>query len=105
MRSVMICMLVGVAALAACGRGPAATPGATKADETETAKLESADASDGTEDHIVVKCAVCGLGMDGTPEHVSRYAGYELRFCSRECKETFDHDPHAVLRRLPTPVA
>jgi YHS domain-containing protein len=41
--------------------------------------------------------------MDGTSEHVSRYAGYELHFCSSECKETFDHDPQVVLRRLRTP--
>jgi YHS domain-containing protein len=41
--------------------------------------------------------------MDGTSEHVSRYAGYELHFCSSECKETFDHDPHAVLGRLHAP--
>jgi len=96
-------VLLGVATLAGCGRGPAVTPGATKADETEAAKLAAADAADGAKDHIVAKCAVCDLAMEGTPEHVSRYAGYELHFCSQECKETFDHDPHAVLRRPPIP--
>lgn len=100
MRMGMAYALLGLAVLAGCGRGGGvgAAPGADKA---EAAKLAAADAADGARDHVIAKCAVCGLAMDGTAEHVSHYAGYELRFCSGECKETFDHDPHAVIRRLP----
>ena len=87
----------------ACGREAGPPRGAAGATEAEAAKLKAADAADGTADRVVAKCAVCGLAMDGTPDHVSLYAGYELHFCSAECKETFDQDPRAVLRRLPMP--
>jgi YHS domain-containing protein len=100
-RNVLIWAMVGAAAFAACGKG-AARPVGDRPTEAEASRLEAADAADGVKDHVVAKCAVCGLGMDGKPEHASRYAGYELHFCSDECKETFDHDPHAVIRRLPT---
>jgi YHS domain-containing protein len=103
MRVAAIWVLLGVVVLGACGRGRGPAVGAARATESEAAKLEAADAADGAKDHVVAKCAVCGLGMDGKPEHASRYAGYELHFCSDECKETFDHDPSAVLRRLTAP--
>jgi len=96
-------VLIGAMLLLACGRGPGPAPGAATATEAEAGKLQAADAADGTNDRIVAKCAVCKLAMEGTTEHVSRYAGYELHFCSAECKETFDHDPHAALRRLSVP--
>jgi len=102
-RVAAIWVLLGAVVLGACGRGAGTTPGAARSAEAEAAKLQAADAADGTKDHVVAKCAVCGLAMDGTSEHVSRYAGYELHFCSSECKETFDHDPHAVLGRLHAP--
>ena len=98
-----MCVLIGAVILGACGRGAGPAPDATGATEAEAGKLQGADAADGTNDHVVVKCVVCGLTMDGTSEHVSRYAGYELHFCSAECKETFDHDPPAVLGRLHAP--
>jgi YHS domain-containing protein len=103
MRIAAVCVLLGAIVLGACGPGAGPAPGAVRATEAEAGKLQAADAADGTNDHVVAKCAVCGLVMDGTSEHVSRYAGYELHFCSAECKETFDHDPHAVLVRLPAP--
>ena len=96
-------VLIGAVALGACDRGARTAPSAGRGTEAEVAQLEAADAADGTKDHVVAKCAVCGLAMDGSSEHISRYAGYELRFCSSECKETFDHDPQVVLRRLRTP--
>lgn len=96
-------VLLGAVVLGACGRGARTAPSAARAPQPEAAKLEAADAADGAKDHIVASCAVCGLAMDGTTEHTSRYAGYELRFCSSECKETFDHDPHLVLGRLAAP--
>ena len=96
-------VLIGAVALGACDRGARTAPSAGRGTEAEVAQLEAVDAADGTKDHVVAKCAVCGLAMDGTSEHVSRYAGYELHFCSSECKETFDHDPQVVLRRLRTP--
>ena len=56
------------------------------------AKLAQADLVDGTADKIVSKCAGCALAMDGSPEHTLEVAGYTLRFCAAECKETFAKD-------------
>ena len=97
------CALIGAVILVACGRGTGPTSGTTRSTEVEAARLRAADGVDGTTDRVVSKCAVCKLAMDGTTEHSSRFEGYELHFCSPECKETFDHDPHAVLRRLHAP--
>jgi YHS domain-containing protein len=97
------CALIATVILSACGRGTGPTTDAARLTEVEAAKLAVADAVDGTKDHVVAKCAVCKLAMDGNTERVSRYAGYQLHFCSQECKKTFDHDPRAVLRRLPMP--
>jgi YHS domain-containing protein len=87
----------------ACGRGAGTAPGAAGPTEAEAATLKRADAADGASDRVVSKCAVCGLAMDGTAEHASSFAGYDLHFCSSECKDAFDHDPRAVLRRLSVP--
>jgi predicted small secreted protein len=82
-RDVPFWLVLGAAALAACGRGAGAgaddRPG-----QVESVLLEAADAADGPKDRVVAKRTVCGLGMDGTREHASRYAGYDLRFCSDE---------------------
>jgi len=101
-RVAVTCALIGAVILVACGRGAGERAGDRLAQE-ETARLEAADGADGTTDRVVSKCAVCKLVMKGTTEHASRYAGYELHFCSAECKETFDHDPRAVIRRLSLP--
>jgi YHS domain-containing protein len=87
--------------IAGCGAGPAATTPEPAADPS---MLAAADLADGVEDQIVVRCAVCSLAMDGTTDHVSAHAGYEFRFCSGHCKETFDADPARILARL-KPVA
>jgi len=100
-----MCALIAAMILGACGRGARPAPSAAGSTEAEAAKLEAADAADGMTDHVVAKCAVCGLAMDGTSDHASSYAGYRLHFCTEECKETFDHDPHAVLGRLPVPAS
>jgi YHS domain-containing protein len=96
--------LLAVAILSlACGRssgpGPAKPP--TPPSREILAKLRAADAADGQADKLVARCAVCGLAMAGTPDHASKFAGYELHFCSAECKQTFDHDPARVIARLP----
>lgn len=103
MRVAGVIALLGLVVLSGCSRDAGTTQGAARQSGAEAAKLEVADAADGAKDHVVAKCAVCGLAMAGSAEHVSSYSGYELRFCSSECKATFDHGPHAVLRRLHAP--
>jgi YHS domain-containing protein len=76
------------------------TAAATPAPVDEEARLAAADLADGTEDHVVSKCAVCNLSMDGKPEFASTYSGYSFHLCSAHCKETFDHDPAKVVARI-----
>lgn len=91
-----VCGLVCAVLVAGCGGGTSSPP------PVPPAVFAAADLADGQGDRIVHRCAVCNLGMDGSPEHVSHYAGYAFHLCSNHCKETFDHDPEAVLRRLPS---
>ncbi len=92
---VVMCLVLLAAGCGVAGEDP--TPGPTAA---ERAVIAAADAADGAEDHVVSKCAVCGLNMDGSPEFASEYAGATFHFCSTDCKALFDKDPHAVLARL-----
>jgi YHS domain-containing protein len=62
--------------------------------------LAKADALDGTEDHIVHKCAGCNLNMEGSSEHIHTYAGYELYHCSEGCKAEFLKDPKIKILAL-----
>lgn len=103
MRNALTLLLLGALALVACGKSeaPGAPASAGGLPAIDDAMLAAADLADGTTDHVVSKCAVCKLGMDGVAEHASTYRGYEFRLCSAHCRETFDHDPAAVLRRLP----
>ncbi|MEW6338916.1 MAG: hypothetical protein AB1625_16130 [Acidobacteriota bacterium] len=95
-------LIVGVLLfLPACGAGPQAPAAVGEKPFDGASVLAAADRADGAEDRVVGKCAVCKLGMDGSPEFTSVHAGYALHLCSAHCKETFDHDPVKVLRRLP----
>ncbi len=101
-RSILVAM-AAAALLASCGRPQSASserPAALTPTQTE-ARLAAADLADGTPDKVVSKCANCRLGMAGGSQHVSTYAGYELHFCSADCKKEFDADPGAVIGRLP----
>jgi YHS domain-containing protein len=94
----LACVLVFLTACAGGSQEPAA---ASEKPFDEAAVLSAADRADGAEDRVVGKCAVCKLGMDGSSEFASAHAGYSFHLCSAHCKETFDHDPVKVLKRLP----
>jgi len=67
------------------------------------AQLALADASDGVVDHVVSRCPGCGLAMEGSQEQAVQWGGYEIRFCSAGCKESFEADPEAMLLALSIP--
>ena len=67
------------------------------------ARLAEADLVDGEADHIVSKCASCEPGMDGSHEHGIKIAGYELLFCSADCKDEFAKDTNASILALVIP--
>jgi len=78
-----------------CGSETSAAPkkGEAAADPAAIiAKLAAADAADGTTDMIVMKCAGCGLGMDGKKENTLVVEEYSLYFCKPDCKDRFAED-------------
>jgi YHS domain-containing protein len=79
---------------------PAATAAASAApadQATVLAKLVAADKLDGTEDKVVTKCYMCGLGMDGEEKFAAEYEGYTVHLCSDHCLEEFKKDPASVI--------
>jgi YHS domain-containing protein len=96
-------LLVAATLLAACGKSTT-NPQVETARLTPAqaeAKLAAADLADGTRDKVVARCASCRLGMDGDAANASVHAGYELHFCSAECKQRFDADPDKIIAKLP----
>ena len=57
-----------------------------------TAMLAKADLVDGTEDHVVHRCANCALGMDGDEKNALTVGKYQMHFCSSDCKSEFGKD-------------
>jgi len=103
MKAQLAVALTAAVLLIGCGKTTTEKPTGAAAltpEQVET-KLAAADLADGAADKVVAKCAACRLGMDGSPEHASTHAGYELHFCSEDCKTQFDHDPAKVIGRLP----
>ena len=79
------------------------TKKATEAPATASldAKLVAADAADGKTDKVIEKCAGCGLGMMGSPEHAVTVRGYQMHFCSVGCQQRCEKDPDAMVSSLP----
>lgn len=102
MRHALIAGCALALVIVGCGKAEVSRPvaAATPAAASEEARLVAADLADGAEDHVVSKCAVCNLSMDGKPEFASTYSGYSFHLCSAHCKETFDHDPAKVVARI-----
>ncbi len=86
------------------GRGTESSTGARPqtAADLETV-LARADRADGQADHVVAQCAGCGLGMPGDAEYAQAVQGYELHFCSDQCKQYFTEDIEESLLALSLP--
>lgn len=99
-------VVVAIVALVAMGCGGGSSPSGDDAAAGAAAALDvnavlaAADRADGSEDRVVYRCAVCGLGMDGSPDITSTFQGYTFHHCSTHCRELFDRDPVKVLMRL-----
>ena len=68
--------------------------------EADKAALAAADLADGTADHVIKKCAVCALAMDGSEAHVVQLADYTAHACSAHCAHTLSTEPQAVLGKI-----
>lgn len=64
------------------------------------AKLEKADAKDGTVDKVVHRCAGCALGMDGKAELSLKVQDYTMHFCKPKCVDKFAPDPATAILAL-----
>ena len=65
--------------------------------------LAQADLADGTEDHVVSKCASCNLKMEGSAENALQVGDYEMHFCSNTCARRFEENTEALILELPQP--
>ncbi|QDT06873.1 hypothetical protein K227x_52950 [Rubripirellula lacrimiformis] len=68
------------------------------------ASLKQADLLDGKEDHVISKCYVCSLGMDGKPEFAVEQYGYTAHLCSEGCKSHFEDSADEVIASTTIPV-
>ena len=74
--------------------------------ETEAALatlLAKVDMIDGAEDHVVSKCPGCGLQMDGSADHVIELVGYNMHFCSTDCKGKFEENAAEMVLAMEIP--
>ncbi len=68
-------------------------------------KLASADAVDGTTDHVVERCSGCRLAMNGKADHTIHVGDYTLHMCSKSCKAAFGKDLEANIVALEIPTS
>jgi YHS domain-containing protein len=61
------------------------------------AKLVQADRLDGDEDHVIKRCYICGLGMDGKEKFAASYGDYTAHLCSKGCQSEFEASPESVV--------
>jgi len=98
-------VMVGAAIAGCTGTGDGGGDAVPAADVTPeiASVLAAADRVDGTEDHVVGKCTMCGFAMSGSAEYTTTVGDYTLRHCSAGCKERFDADPIGRLAEAQLP--
>ncbi|MFG0288277.1 MAG: hypothetical protein ACF8CQ_08885 [Rhodopirellula sp. JB044] len=103
-------VMLGMIALAGCDDSSqhlqiaSATDGPPPSQEI-LAALASADKLDGQEDHVIGKCYVCQLSMDGKSELTAEAHGYTACMCSSFCRDHFTSDPDDVISNTTIPAA
>ena len=60
-------------------------------------RLEEADKLDGKPDHVVGKCYVCSLGMDGSEKFAVNVDGYSCHLCSKSCQQDFEKSTEEII--------
>ena len=83
--------------------GGGAEPAVIEISEEAAAILARADLADGTEDHVVRKCASCNLAMDGSPDHALQVGEYEMHFCTSTCSRRFKEATEASILAMAQP--
>jgi hypothetical protein len=82
-----------------------ATPAGVTAvvSKESVARLEQADKADGTADHVIGKCYVCGLGMNGSEKFAVKVEGYQAHLCSENCQNEFAEHADEIVARTAIP--
>ena len=65
--------------------------------------LAKVDMIDGAEDHVISKCPGCALQMDGSADHVIELVGYNMHFCSTDCKGKFEENTAEMVLAMEIP--
>jgi hypothetical protein len=69
------------------------------------ARLEEADKADGAADHVIGKCYVCGLGMNGSEKFVVKVDDYQAHLCSEGCQQEFAAHADEIVAKTAIPSA
>lgn len=109
-------LLVTMATISGCGwqseeklgmtppSKPSETPAVTQTVSKETlVRLQEADKLDGKEDHVIGKCYVCGLGMDGSAKHSVKVGEYTAHLCSEGCQKEFSKSSESIIAQTEIP--
>lgn len=98
--------------LTGCGETESTPPAEASPETSEVslspemeAKLKLADQLDGSEDHVIGKCYVCSLGMDGKSELTVEVDGYTANLCSDACRKHFADNWQTVVANTDVPAA
>lgn len=67
-------------------------------------RLEQADKADGVTDHVIGKCYVCGLGMDGSEKFAVKVQGYTAHLCSQACQKEFADSADKIILGTVIPI-
>jgi len=86
---------------------PSSTPALSQATFSEAALslLEEADTMDGKTDHVIGKCYVCGLGMDGSEKYAAKVQDYTAHLCSAGCQQEFEASTEKIVLETKIPKA
>ncbi len=103
-RFIMLLALAISTMCVGCGE-PATTITSSPVSEQTLISLQQADALDGSEDHVIGKCYVCNLGMDGKEEFSANVHGYTAHLCSSHCKDHFTTSSDTVIANTKIPNA
>ena len=86
---------------------PSSTPvlSQTAFSQAALSLLEEADAMDGKTDHVIGKCYVCGLGMDGSDKFAVKVQDYTAHLCSAGCQHEFEASTEKIVLETKIPKA
>ena len=68
-------------------------------------RLEAADLLDGKQDHVIGKCYVCELGMNGSEKFSVNVQGFTAHLCSKSCKQEFETSTEKIVLNTNVPAA